>query len=137
VSFKGVDGRHNSSSAAVSPYANLANTSRGSLLFGGGGARGSSSYTGSAGGGGGRSSVTNSNTASNATRNPLSSSAQAALEEGMHSQSAISGNGNYTSSGRKSFGWVQESELEMRETRGMYSLFIMNESMSLSHGTLE
>lgn len=115
VSFKGVDGRHNSSSAAVSPYAHLANTSRGSLLFGGGNNRGSSSYTGSAGGGGGRSSVTNSNTASNATRNPLSSSAQAALEEGMYSQSANSGN---SSSGRKSFGWARESELEMRETRG-------------------
>ncbi len=129
ISFQGVDDRHNSSSAAVSPYASIALSGRtsvfngrGSLSHPGGSTansnRGSSIYTG----GGNNQSITSINTANNGTRNPLSSSAQTALEEGMHVHSAQnntrnSGQGQGHAFKIGSHNWARESEVEMK-TKG-------------------
>lgn len=137
VSFLGVDDRHNSSSAAVSPYASLALSGRTSVFNG----RGSLSHAGSSGGSSAnpsrgnsiytgnnynnnKDSITSLNTSSNATRNPLSSSAQAALEEGMHVHNASNlHNARHSHSHSHGFqtgshSWGRESEVEMKSKGG-------------------
>jgi len=134
ISFQGVDDRHNSSSAAVSPYASIALSGRtsvfngrGSLSHPGGSTansnRGSSIYTGAMN----NQSITSINTANNGTRNPLSSSAQTALEEGMHVHSAHNNTRNSGQGQGHAFkigahNWARESEVEMK-TKGKYLFF--------------
>jgi hypothetical protein len=106
VCFKGVDGRHNSSSSAASPYSAAALTGRSSLPFSNSNnssnshalLRGSNHSTSGAGGG---SESESAGSGGSGTRNPLSSSNAAHLEGlRVHNE------------------WHRQSELEMRTTKG-------------------
>lgn len=107
VSFKGVDGRHNSSSSAVSPYNFLAaNTAYNASQFGG-----SASI---------RASLSNvsAKTAVD-TRNPMMSvSAASAGATGRSSGAAAADRSRNSGSG-----WLRGSELEMRSTKGKIVAF--------------